>query len=167
MDPHFQQAPPQYSQLPQRMQMQPPPSPVEVNKLGPTIQHSVIQCLVHQGMQSGTITNKNPVQSSMMPQTGATSSQGHSNGNTASDPERNRRDRLLEHDPTNTDYVVNCMHENRPMSLNDIARPVFVNHYYARLFQEMIKAQDKMLLGKTNKTAAPMSAQKTSHQRSQ
>ena len=28
-------------------------------------------------------------------------------------------------------YVLNCIHEGRPFSLNDVTRPVFVNHYYA------------------------------------
>ena len=28
-------------------------------------------------------------------------------------------------------YVLNCIHDSRPLTLNDIARPVFVNHYYA------------------------------------
>ena len=43
------------------------------------------------------------------------------------------RDRLPEEegDPNPNDYVLNCIHENRPLTLNDVARPVFVNHYYA------------------------------------
>ena len=28
------------------------------------------------------------------------------------------------------DYVLNCIHKNRPLTLNDVGRPVFVNHYY-------------------------------------
>ena len=28
------------------------------------------------------------------------------------------------------DYVLNCIHENRPFTLNDVGRPVFVNPYY-------------------------------------
>ena len=42
------------------------------------------------------------------------------------------RDRLPEQegDPNHNDYVLNCIHENRPLTLNDVARPVFVNHYY-------------------------------------
>ena len=67
-----------------------------------------------------------------MPQTGAPPpSQGHNNGNITSDPEGNGRDRLSERDSNNTDYVMNCIHKNRPLSINDIGRPVFVNHYYA------------------------------------
>ena len=27
--------------------------------------------------------------------------------------------------------MLNCIHENRPFALNDVGRPVFVNHYYA------------------------------------
>ena len=27
-------------------------------------------------------------------------------------------------------YVINCIHENRPFTVNDVGRPVFVNHYY-------------------------------------
>ena len=78
-------------------------------------------------MQSRTIVNVNPVQSSRMSQTGPPLSQGNSNGNAASDPEKKGRDRLPECD--STDYVMNCIHEGRP--LTDIARPIFVNHYYA------------------------------------
>ena len=42
------------------------------------------------------------------------------------------RDRLLEQEggPNDNDYVLNCIHENRPLTLNDVARPVFVKHYY-------------------------------------
>ena len=43
------------------------------------------------------------------------------------------RDKLpkQESDPNHNDYVLNCIHENRPLTLNDVARPVFMNHYYA------------------------------------
>ena len=27
-------------------------------------------------------------------------------------------------------YVLNCIHKSRPLTLNDVGRPVFVNHYY-------------------------------------
>ena len=42
------------------------------------------------------------------------------------------RDKLpkQEGDPNQNDYVLNCIHENRPLTLNNVARPVFVNHYY-------------------------------------
>ena len=35
-----------------------------------------------------------------------------------------------EGDPDQNDYVLNCIHESRPFTLNDVGRPVFVNHYY-------------------------------------
>ena len=43
------------------------------------------------------------------------------------------RDKLpkQEGDLNQSDYVLNGIHENRPLTLNDVARPVFVNHYYA------------------------------------
>ena len=43
------------------------------------------------------------------------------------------RDKLpkQEGDLDQNDYVLNCIHENRPLKLNDVGRPVFVNHYYA------------------------------------
>ena len=42
------------------------------------------------------------------------------------------RDNLLkqEGDPNQNDYVLNCIHKNRPLTLNNVARPVLVNHYY-------------------------------------
>ena len=41
------------------------------------------------------------------------------------------RDRLPEEegDPNPNDYILNCIHKNRPLTLNDVARAVFVNHY--------------------------------------
>ena len=41
------------------------------------------------------------------------------------------RDRKQESDPDQNGYVLNCIHESRPLTLNDVGRPVFVNHYYA------------------------------------
>ena len=43
------------------------------------------------------------------------------------------RDKLpkQEGDPDQNDYVLNCIHESRPLTLNDVGRPVFVNHCYA------------------------------------
>ena len=40
------------------------------------------------------------------------------------------RDRKQERDPEQNGYVINCIHENRPFTVNDVGRPVFVNHYY-------------------------------------
>ena len=41
------------------------------------------------------------------------------------------RDRKQERDPEQNGYVINCIHENRPFTVNNVGRPVFVNHYYA------------------------------------
>ena len=43
------------------------------------------------------------------------------------------RDKLpkQEGDPDQNDSVLNCIHESRPLTLNNVDRPVFVNHYYA------------------------------------
>ena len=43
------------------------------------------------------------------------------------------RDRMpkQEGDPDQNDYVLNRFHESRPFTVNDVGRPVFVNHYYA------------------------------------
>ena len=49
-----------------------------------------------------------------------------------------------EGDPNPSDYVLNCIHENRPLTLNDVARPVFVNHYYAG--EAFIPATSKKLI---------------------
>ena len=56
------------------------------------------------------------------------------------------RDRLPEQegDPNHNDYVLNCIHENRQLTLNDVARPVFVNHYYAG--EAFIPATSKKLI---------------------
>ena len=46
---------------------------------------------------------------------------------------KHERDRLpeQERDPNHNVYVLNRVHENRPFTLNDVAIPVFVDHYYA------------------------------------
>ena len=36
-----------------------------------------------------------------------------------------------EGDPGQNEYVLNCIHDSRPFTVNDVGRPVFVNHYYA------------------------------------
>ena len=42
------------------------------------------------------------------------------------------RDRMpkQEGDPDPNDYVINCIHKSRPFTVNDVGRPVFVNHSY-------------------------------------
>ena len=41
-----------------------------------------------------------------------------------------KRDRKQESDPDQNGYVFNCIHENRPFTVSDVGRPVFVNHFY-------------------------------------
>ena len=40
------------------------------------------------------------------------------------------RDRKQESNPEENGYVINCIHENRPFTVNNVGRPVFVNHCY-------------------------------------
>ena len=54
------------------------------------------------------------------------------------------RDRKQEGDPDQNGYVLNCIHESRPLTLNDVGRPVFVNHYYAG--EVFIPATSKKLI---------------------
>ena len=42
-----------------------------------------------------------------------------------------KRDRKQESDPDQNGYVLNCIHQSRPLTVNDVGRPVFVNQYYA------------------------------------
>ena len=64
------------------------------------------------------------------------------NGGTL-DSERDKL-RKQESDPNHNDYVLNCIHENRPLTLNNVARPVFMNHYYAA--EAFIPATSKKLI---------------------
>ena len=43
--------------------------------------------------------------------------------------EKNRMPKQ-EGDPDQNAYVLNCIHKSRPFTVNDVGRPVFVNHYY-------------------------------------
>ena len=133
MDPRYQK-PQHYSQIQKHRQL----PPVEVNEMGPTIQQGVIQHPARQGTLPRSTDTANVAQSLRITQTAApASSRNHINGNTMSDPEGTGRDRLPDCDHNNNDnggnngYVIKCIHENRPFPLNDVARPVFVNHYYA------------------------------------
>ena len=54
------------------------------------------------------------------------------------------RDKLpkQEGDPNPNDYILNCIHENRPLTLNDVARPVFVNPtmWEKRSYQQPVRS---------------------------
>ena len=69
MDPHFQHPPPKYFQIQQHrstQQLPLPQVPIEVNKMGPTIQQGMIQCLVQRSMQS-TVTGAWPKNAAPLP----------------------------------------------------------------------------------------------------
>ena len=122
MDPRYQK-PPQYAEI--NYHRPPPQTPVEVNEIGPTIQQGVIQhpvrrhTLAAEGPRRPTV----PVNAQQM--TSVPSLQINDNGGA------HERDRKQESDQEENAYVINCIHENRPFTLNDVGRPVFVNHYYA------------------------------------
>ena len=124
MDPHYHK-PPHYAEIHHHRPV--PQMPIEINEIGPTIQQGMIQCPVQRDTQA---TGAQPRRSTPPVNTQQTASVPNSqiteNGGTL------QRDKLLkqEGDPNHNDYVLNCIHENRPVTLNDVARPVFVNHYY-------------------------------------
>ena len=113
MDPRYQE-PPQYAEI--NYHRPSPQRPVEVNEIGPTIQQGVIQCLVQRHTQptEGPRRATVPVNAQQ----------------TTSVPSLQINDRKQESDPEENGYVINCIHENRPFTVNDVGRPVFVNHYY-------------------------------------
>ena len=122
MDPQYQK-PPHYAEIHHHQPV--PQMPVEINEIGPTIQQGVIQHPVQKDTQttrSGRSTPPvNTQQTASVPNLQMT-------GNGAA----RERDKLpkQEGSPDQNDYVLNCMHESRPLALNDVGRPVFVNHYY-------------------------------------
>ena len=115
MDPHFRPPPPHYAQIQQHQQVQAPL--VEINEMGPTIQQGVIQRSVR-GAQSDKET-RFQTQTRTVPQ-----NRREDSGNLMSGPEESGGDRLPSHSGKS-------FPEGYQLSLNDVARPVFVNHYYA------------------------------------
>ena len=97
-----------------------------MNELGPTIQQGVIQHPVR-GVQPDKEA-RFETQTRTVPQ-----NRSSDNGNHMSGPEENGGDRLPTHNENSfpEGYVRNCIQEGRQLSLNDVARPVFMNHYYA------------------------------------
>ena len=98
---------------------------MEVNEIGPTIQQGVIQCPVQRHTQAageqprGSTVPVNTQQTMSVPNSRMNESEG-----------ARERDRKQESDPNQNGNVLNCIHESRPLTLNDVGRPVFVNHYY-------------------------------------
>ena len=140
MDPHYQK-PPQYAEIHHHQPV--PQTPIEVNEIGPTIQQGVIQRLVQRDTQATgarprrSIPPVNTQQTVSVPNSQITENEG------ILDSERDKFPKP-EGDPNHNDYVLNCIHENRPLTLNDVARPVFVNHYYAG--EAFIPATSKKLI---------------------
>ena len=102
-----------------------PQNPVEVNEIGPTIQQGVIQHPVQRHTQAAGGPRRptvpvNGQQTITAPNLQTKESSGEY-----------ERDKKQERDPGENGYVINCIHENRPFTVNDVGRPVFVKHYYA------------------------------------
>ena len=131
MDPRYQK-PPHYSQIQHHRSV--PQLAVEVNEIGPTIQQGVIQRPVQRDTQSTDVRQMNaaPLVDTRQTVTRVPSS-NTTDASVISDPGEDGRNRQPEpeRDPNHNGYVLNCVHENRPLTLNNVARPVFVNHYYA------------------------------------
>ena len=136
MDPRYQK-PPQYAEI--NYHRPSPQTPIEVNKIGPTIQQGVIQHPVQRHTQAageqprGSTVPVNTQQTTSVPNLWINESGGAR--------ERNRKQ---EGDPDQNGYKLNCIHESRPLTLNDVGRPVFVNHYYAG--EAFIPATSKKLI---------------------
>ena len=122
------QKPPHYAEIHHHRPV--PQTPIEINEIGPTIQQGVIQHLVQRDTQA---TGARPRRSTLPMNTQQTASVPNSQITGSGGTLDSQRDKLLkqEGDPNPNDYVLNCIHENRPLTLNDVSRPVFVNLYYA------------------------------------
>ena len=120
MDPRYQK-PPQYAEI--NYHRPSPQTPVEVNEIGPTIQQGVIQRPVQRHTQTAGEQPRRPTVD-IQQTTSVPSLQINENGGAC------ERDRKQERDQDENGYVINCIHESRPFTVNDVGRPVFVNHYY-------------------------------------
>ena len=122
MDPRYQN-PPQYAEI--NYHQPSPQMAIEVNEMGPTIQQGVIQRPVQRHMQAtsgqprGSTVPVNPQQTTSVPNLQINESGG-----------ARERDRKQEGDPDQNGYTLSCIHVSRPLTWNDVGRPVFVNHYY-------------------------------------
>ena len=122
MDPRYQE-PPQYAEINYHRPSQ--QRPVEVNEIGPTIQQGVIQRPVQRHTQPTEGPRRPTVPVNEQQMTSMPSLQNNNNGGAY------ERVGKQESNPEENGYVINCIHENRPFTVNDVGRPVFVNHYYA------------------------------------
>ena len=138
INPRYQK-PPHYAEIHHHQPV--PQTPIEINEIGPTIQQGVIQYPVQIDMQA---TGARPRRSTTPMNTQQTASVP--NSQISEDGGTLERGKLpkQEGDPNPNDYVLNCIHKNRPLALNDVARPVFVNHYYTG--EAFIPATSKKLI---------------------
>ena len=136
MDPRYQK-PPQYAEISYHRRS--PQTPIEVNEIGPTIQQGVIQHHVQRHSQTAGERPREPtVPVNVQQMTSAPILQINESGGV------HERDRKQESDPKENGYVINCIHESRPFTVNDVGRPVFVNHYYAE--EAFIPVTNKKLI---------------------
>ena len=119
MDPRYQK-PPQYAEI--NYHRPPPQTPVEVNEIGPTIQQGIIQRPVQRHTQAAGGPRRPTVPVNVQQTMSVPSLQINENAGACEQQES---------DPDQNGYIFNCVHENRPFTVNDVGRPVFVNHYYA------------------------------------
>ena len=117
MDPHYQK-PPQYAEI--NYHRPSPQNPIEVNEIGPTIQQGVIQRLVQRYTQAAGGPRRTTVPVNAQQTISVPSLQINGNG----DPRE--RDGKEERDPEENGYVINCIHESRPFTVNDVGRPSFI-----------------------------------------
>ena len=122
MDPRYQK-PPQYAEI--NYHRPSPQTPVEINEIGPTIQQGIIQRLVQRHTQAAGGPRRRTVPVNAQQTTSVPSLQINGNIGTR------ERDGKQEKDPEENGYVINCIHESGLFTVNDVSRPVFVNHYYA------------------------------------
>ena len=122
MDPRYQE-PPQYAEIDYHRPS--PQRPVEVNEIGPTIQQGVIQRPGQRHARPAEGPRRSTLPVNEQQRTSMPSLQNNNNGGAY------EKDGKQEGDPEENGYVINCIHENRPFTVNDVGRPVFVNHYYA------------------------------------
>ena len=136
MDPRYQK-PPHYAEIHHHRPV--PQMLVEINEVGPAIQQGVIQRPVQRDTQATRSRRSTPSVNTQQT-TSVPNLQITGNGGTR------ERDKLpkQEGDPNPNDYIFNCIHKNRPLTLNDVARPVFVNHYYVG--EAFIPATSKKLI---------------------
>ena len=155
MDHRFRHPPPQYSQVPLHRQTQAPL--VEVNELGPTIQQGVIQRPVGR-----TELNKEPrpqVETRVEPRNGR-----KDDTNVVPGLEENTRISARHHN-------TKIFPEGYQLALNEAARPVFVNHYYAGeavvsgTNKRYIRLEDCDVLSESKQQTQAVNRESTEHSR--